>query len=179
MSANTPVGSERRKQLLVNKTLQGRMIGIIALFTVVSSVLFVILQMIAGPKQGPQSFISLLVNLLLVLILVLIGVVYTGLRFSQRIAGPIHHFGRQLGDIYQGNYTRELKFRKGDEFQNLAGAFNHAMGTLRDRVNDDIAFMDDISHRLETLHGDAAGVEAIKTSLREYRLKKESHLKKS
>jgi methyl-accepting chemotaxis protein len=174
-------GAERRRKLvIINRALQGRLVGLLALLVVISSAFAVIVGAVIGPKLGPQNFISLLILLLLITLFVLMGVVYIGLRFSQRIAGPIYHFGRQLTDIFQGDYTRALIFRKNDEFQNLAGAFNHAMASLRDRVQEDISFCDGLAGSIEELTTIEPGKrDDLVRSIKEYRAKKERHIKGS
>jgi methyl-accepting chemotaxis protein len=174
--AEQPAGGElRRKKLFINRELQGRLIGVISLFVVAAGILMVIWEFFGGPKEGLQ----LLVRLLLVLILVLIGVVYVGIRFSHRIAGPIYAFGRQLMDIYRGDYTRDLKFRRGDEFQNVAGIFNQTMGVLRERAQEDIAFAEKIHGLIGASSMDAPSKEALAMAIKEYRAKKERHIKGS
>jgi len=169
-------GPERRRQLMVDRPLQGRMIGWVMVFVVLPIVLFVILELIEHPKpHSNQHLVYLLVNLVLVLMVVLIGLVSVGFRFTNRLVGPIWHFGRQLVDIVQGDYTRVLKFRKGDEFQNVAGAFNHAMAALRNRAQEDIDLLDGIAKALEA---DPAKAELVK-SVREHQSKKEQLIKRS
>jgi methyl-accepting chemotaxis protein len=176
--ADQPMGgTERRKKLFINRALQGRLIALLALFAVLISVLFIILEMTGGARVGPQSAVSLLVKVVLVLIAVLIGVVYVGLRYSQRIAGPIYHFGRQLTDIVHGDYSNTLHFRKNDEFQNVAVAFNHAMDSLRGRVNEDIDFYKKLIAEIENLSGaDSGKKDALIAMLKNYSDKKGHHL---
>lgn len=173
-------GTERRKQLVVDRPLQGRMIGYLALFVIVPTVLFFILVFLQGPHQGPQKLIYLLVNLILILILVLFSVVFIGLRFTNKIVGPVHHFGRQLTDIIQGNYTRVLTFRKGDQFQNVAGAFNLVMTKLRGRVQEDLDALKALTSQIESLATtEPEKKQALIDSVQTLRTNKERHLKGS
>jgi len=159
MAETPPGGINRRKRLFVNKRVQGRMIGMIAIFVTLAIFIFFIAQIVFMPQaEGPGSkrIVVLFVHLLLILILALIGVVYVGLRFSQKIAGPIYAFGRNLSFVYRGDYTKSLALRKTDEFQNLANAFNKTLEALRGRVQDDIRFLDKLAQEIGRLPDDCS-----------------------
>jgi len=176
-----PGGVERRKKLFVNKRMQSRLIGLIAAFVIIAAMLFFLFEYF-GVERGAETqktALGLLIRLLLVLILALIAVVYFGIQFSQRIAGPIYAFGRNLGYIYQGNYTQELKLRKNDEFQNLAGIFNQTLGSLKNRIQEDIVFSDKLINEIQSLEEiNSQTKEYLINLIKEYRDSKEQFVVK-
>ena len=114
------------------------------------------------------------------LILVLVGVVYIGLRFSQRIAGPIFAFARTLAQLGRGDYATPLRLRQHDQFQNLAQAFNQTMEVLRARATDDIALLDEMAAKVGGTSGlDPAAREALLARIRDAKAAKERHLTRS
>jgi methyl-accepting chemotaxis protein len=141
---------ERRRKLLVDKPTQLHFIRLLAFIVLAAMVAFVIVTLSHHGGQVNKP-IQLIVALLLATIMILIGVVYVGLRFSNKIVGPIYAFGRNLKLVQQGNYTGELHLRHGDEFQNLAGVFNLTVEALRQRIHDDLAFLEKLASELEQL----------------------------
>jgi len=141
MAAQTPGAKPfQRKKLYVNKSAQSRMLFFIIGFVVLGLFLFLGLTVLKM-NAGALSIGALLMNLLLALILVLIGVVYSGLRFTNKIVGPVVNFSRNLQMVHRGDYTSTVRLRKGDEFQNMAGVLNQALDSLRARVREDIDFL--------------------------------------
>jgi len=174
-----PAGQvDRRRKILIDKPIQGRMVRLIALFVLFSMLLFSAMIVLGGHKTGLEPM-KLLISLLLALILVLIGVVYIGLRFSQKIVGPIYNFARNLQLIQQGDYTNEVHLRHGDEFQNMTGVFNLALEALRNRTLEDIRFTEEITTEIAKLSiQDEKSKESIILLIRDYRSAKERHITK-
>jgi len=153
---------ERRKQLLVDKPTQLHFIRLLAFIVLAAMIAFMIVTWShhGGPVNKP---IQLIVALLLATIMILIGVVYVGLRFSNKIVGPIYAFGRNLKFVQQGNYAGDLHLRHGDEFQNLAGVFNLTVEALRQRIHDDLDFLEKLASELDRL--DAANPQQAKDAI--------------
>jgi methyl-accepting chemotaxis protein len=114
----------------------------------------------------------------LALILMLIGVVYIGLRFSNKIVGPIYNFGRNLQLVQRGDYTSEVRLRHGDEFQNTAGVFNLALESLRERIREDVRFLDEVAAEIEKSSADGAQKESALRMIRDFRAAKERYITK-
>ena len=51
--------------------------------------------------------------------------------YSHRFAGPVHHLNKHLKEMIAGNYENELKFRKKDEFKQLADTINELQQKLK------------------------------------------------
>lgn len=81
---------------------------------------------------------NLLNSLLLVfgvgVLLVIIQVVLLTIFFSHKIAGPVYRFENVFHNIINGNYTDQIKLRRGDEMKNLAVLFNEALRLTRLRM---------------------------------------------
>lgn len=53
---------------------------------------------------------------------------------AHRIAGPMHRLQRVLEAIASGDLTQDVRFRRGDEFQEVAAALDRAVGNYADRL---------------------------------------------
>jgi methyl-accepting chemotaxis protein len=166
--------ANRRKKLLVDKQTQGHLIQLLVAFALV--ILVLVLMVVFFASHGKAGALPLLVSLLLSMILILIGVAYLGLRFSNKIVGPMFNFGRNLQLVQRGDYTSVVRLRHGDEFQNTAGVFNLALDALRGRVQEDIAFLDKLSAEIaKTSDGNK---DALLGAIKDYRSTKERHITK-
>ena len=81
---------------------------------------------------------DLLVSLLWVfgvgVFLVIIQVVLLTIFFSHKVAGPIYRLERVCHNLINGQYTDQIRLRKGDEMQNLANLLNEAIRLTRERM---------------------------------------------
>jgi nitrate/nitrite-specific signal transduction histidine kinase len=68
------------------------------------------------------------------LVLIIIQIVLLTVFFSHKIAGPIYRFEKACNNMIEGNYSTEIKLRKGDEMQNLAELLNEVMKVSRERL---------------------------------------------
>ena len=55
----------------------------------------------------------------------------TAIFLSHRIAGPLYRLQRHLDEVGEGKEPGDVKFRKGDLYQELAEACNKVMARLR------------------------------------------------
>ncbi|MFC2091869.1 hypothetical protein ACFLTD_03765 [Elusimicrobiota bacterium] len=53
------------------------------------------------------------------------------LFYSHSLAGPVYHMEQHIEDIISGNYDRTLRFRKDDEFKQLADTINRLQNELK------------------------------------------------
>jgi nitrogen fixation/metabolism regulation signal transduction histidine kinase len=70
------------------------------------------------------------------LFLVILQIVFMTIFFSHKIAGPVYRFETVCHNVVEGKYTDQIKLRKGDELQNLAGLFNLAISVTSQRLHD-------------------------------------------
>jgi len=57
-----------------------------------------------------------------------------GLLYSHRIAGPIYNLKRVLRDVRRGNLDRKVRFRKKDEFHDLAAEVTRTITWVRNNM---------------------------------------------
>ena len=57
-----------------------------------------------------------------------------GLFYSHRIAGPIYNLKKALREVRGGKVDRVVKFRKGDEFHDLAEEINKTIAWVRRKL---------------------------------------------
>ncbi len=58
---------------------------------------------------------------------------FFALRYSNRIAGPLFNLRRVIRRVRQGKLPERVRFRKGDEFQELAAEMTKTLAWLRER----------------------------------------------
>lgn len=79
----------------------------------------------------PGVLIQVLLSSALILFPILL---FFGVLFTFRIAGPIHRFERFLRAVVDGEQTLPCKIREGDEFYELCELLNSATAPLREAV---------------------------------------------
>ena len=137
------VRKERRRRIIVKKGFQARILVLmvaVALFTSVmvgstiySLTWYQINRLMSRGVDVSFTAIFQAVNRLLVLILpgVVLGVLLAAIWFSHRIAGPLYRLGKTMRMVAQGELPPPIKFRKHDEFQDLADDFNTILAKLK------------------------------------------------
>lgn len=70
---------------------------------------------------------------------------------SHKIAGPLFRFKQTLKELAGGNFTNQVRLRKGDQLQAFAGEFNDMITIVRDKV---LA----ADHQLAAVRKDIAGL---------------------
>ena len=56
-----------------------------------------------------------------------------GIRYSHRIAGPLHQLNNKMNAIANGEDPSPISFRRNDQFVELASSFDAMIETLRKR----------------------------------------------
>ena len=88
--------------------------------------------------------------------------------FSHKIAGPLYKLKMFLTNIRQGDSIREVHFRKGDYFLEIADEVNRTIAYLEDSPNNLLAQMNVINKniaRLESSSEDNIALNEIKEKL--------------
>jgi len=63
--------------------------------------------------------------------LVLPLILWISILATQRVAGPVYHFERFLGDVLAGSATKPCKLRDGDQLKELCELLNRATEAQR------------------------------------------------
>jgi nitrogen fixation/metabolism regulation signal transduction histidine kinase len=139
----------RRRRYLIDRGFQSKYVALLVVFIVALGIAaLLILVLGSGETQDPQAKTDLrgAIFAMLAVLVVFMGLtIWYGLRFTHRLVGPVYAITRHLNWIQDGNYTRDLKLREKDEFQNIAAIFNGMQAMLRQRARTEI----DIAQRVE------------------------------
>lgn len=138
-------GSNRRRNILSLPSAQLRIMGLFAALAVLYAALNVYISKRAFDRLATDAFelelparaahdLNVLVlqheatldlQLTLFVFLSFCMVTMAGVLLSHRLGGPVFHLKKYLKDVSDGTASpRELRFRKGDFFHDLASAFN-------------------------------------------------------
>jgi len=146
----SPQEQERRRRYFIDKGFQGKYITLLVVFVIALGAAGILILMVGGREPDVPEAQAQLIHAVIAMVMVILVfcsfTVWYGIRFSHRVVGPIYAFGRHLNWVREGNYTRDLKLRDKDEFQQLAAVLNGMQAALRDRVRENI----DTQHQVET-----------------------------
>lgn len=135
-------GSKKRKVILINPKFQLSVINyVILLFTFVMiafylvNLFFIYILKQKGIDAGlplnseyfhflQSAFHLMSIFYLFTSLVILIIIYFFGLRFSNRIAGPIYRMNKVIAEIIKEGKPIEVKLRKNDYFQDHADAIN-------------------------------------------------------
>lgn len=141
-----PQPAYKRRQLIVNRPLQfkfvGIMIGVLAFlillaFGTVCLTMWMTLQTFAL-QHDPISvalFSTVGLSLAMELVLVLPFVIWLGLLVTHKVAGPLLRVHVALAKMTQGDFNINIKLRKGDALVELADAVNALALSIRNRLS--------------------------------------------
>ncbi|HPQ69197.1 MAG TPA: hypothetical protein PKW95_08705 [bacterium] len=149
-------GQNRRRRYFIDKQFQSKYVALLVVFIVALGAAGILILMVGGnepvPADSAQSDLNGAIIAMLMVILVFVAfTIWSGVRFSHRVVGPVYAFNRHMNWIKEGNYTRNLQLREKDEFKNLAASLNSMQEALRSRVRDDIETLNNIETGLGEL----------------------------
>jgi hypothetical protein len=128
----------QRRQKFIDSKVQGalarRIIFHWLVFMAVASVTALLLQVLSDPFRPAGEHVE---NLwythgpfLLVMVFLLPVFVIDTIKISHRFAGPIYSLRRTMREVAAGQPPRELKFRDGDFWHELANDYNAMIARL-------------------------------------------------
>jgi len=134
----------RRRQYLIHKKFQFRMIGTLVIlvlsativttlinyFFFVSSVVDYTAEYRRAPT-GNELFAASFRPLLVILPIVFVVLAIMVLLVSHHIAGPLYRLKMYMKKVEDGDYSVRLKFRKSDAIHDVADSFNKMMDSIR------------------------------------------------
>jgi len=74
-----------------------------------------------------------------------------GIFFSHKIVGPLFALRRAFSELNEGQFSQYLRFRKGDEFQELKDAYNEMLHAIRDKVSHELYELDKVREELNKM----------------------------
>jgi methyl-accepting chemotaxis protein len=144
----------RRRQYLINKGFQVKtmlyLVALIVLTLAGSHGLALVTANWLGTGQTAarvaQTFTNVLPStlpweaallpFLISLVLGTVVVLFLGLHYSHRIAGPLFNLKRVLAQVGNGDLTATMHIRTHDEFHDLEAAVNRMLEALHQRVSE-------------------------------------------
>ncbi|MFA5479856.1 MAG: methyl-accepting chemotaxis protein [Candidatus Muiribacteriota bacterium] len=133
----------KRRNYLVNKTFQFKLIFVLALIVIFStnltaSLIYAFLgghidltRIIGIPENNfllPSIIIAQAISIIFIIIL--------GMFLSHTMAGPIYRFEKAMRALSSKDFTGDFKLRQNDEFKNLAQLINNMVKKLNTELLD-------------------------------------------
>jgi methyl-accepting chemotaxis protein len=85
----------------------------------------------ASKAQLYQELNEILIKLGLVSVGFIFIAAILGIKLSHATAGPLYHFKRVFTEIKSGNINSRVRLRPGDDFKDVANAFNEMMDSIQ------------------------------------------------
>ncbi len=166
-----------RRQLIVDKPFQYRLISMLLAVWAANSIFFSIIlyYFYEGhilrfyslvPRQGLAPLLSaptlfgIAVGFIFVFGLMMVGII--GMYMSNQIAGPLYRVKLSLNRISEGDVNFEIRFRARDFLRDFPGYFNNMMRGLKEQATRDIETLRAVEEQLE----DSDKARSILTELR-------------
>ena len=93
-----------------------------------------------------------LLNTLFLIEFAFIGIVFVSCIFmSHKIAGPIYKLKKYLSEVREGGANYPLRFRKGDNFTDLAEEVNQTIQYLKEKRKEELEYLDEIIIYLDNI----------------------------
>ena len=185
------MGPIRRRNYIVDKKLQYRLLGYNAIYffitlAALSLALFSpLIFEISDPSLSPRQQAEVAGKILylhsylwpaLLLVLVILG--FHSVLVSNKIAGPLHRFRATFQRIIEGDISGSVRIRKGDLLINEQTRIDEMISTLKSKIGQIQAEEAAMGELLAQIHGQELSVEqkAVLTRLEGHheRLKKEA-----
>ncbi len=175
--SSTRKKTRKRRQLIVDKPFQYRLISMLLAVWAANSIFFSIIlyYFYQGhilrfynliPRRGLAPLLSaptlfgVAVGFIFVFGLVMVGII--GMYMSNQIAGPLYRVKLSLNRISEGDVNFEIRFRDRDFLKDLPGYFNNMMRGLKEQATRDIEALRAVEEQLE----DADKARSLLTELR-------------
>jgi len=170
----------KRHIYIINKSFQYKYIFIIlsimliTIFTVSFTTFYIIWSNIIkeyffipeASKKLADIFVKTSELLLIPLIILTIIFSIVGVFYSHKIAGPLFRVKRICDGLARGNLNQIVKFRKGDEFHDVADALNKVINGLKTLIIEDKEIVEKILHIINKLKNDLESQKDLKKDVR-------------
>lgn len=150
----------RRKKLLVKTTFQFKyaallVFAILFVVAVVGWNLYYEAGAIILDKTRSGDVVDLVskYNQMLVhsLPMIFLAVVMVSVFISHEVAGPLIHLEKSMNKVAEGDLTEKVALRKGDEFKEIAFAFNSMVDNLKSKMIGEREHLQRIIFKLEDM----------------------------
>jgi hypothetical protein len=158
----------RRRQLIINPDFQYRFLGYVLATALVTIVVFYAAKVFFFHEVGDyirsmglpddhlvyqflkkqSRFMDILFAGAGVIEMIFLGI--AGLLMSNRVAGPLYRLVQHMNGITMGGPVKEVKFREGDYFQEVAEAYNRQLARTGEKILRMTAKEDSNGKRSET-----------------------------
>ncbi len=150
----------RRRNLIVDRKFQIRFLVLPMLSVTLNTILFFCILWLSIRFLGhgqPSSYIWLILVLCAGLLIVNFAlVIYLGLIASNRYAGPLYRLKKSIDDLIKGSYGKTILFRDSDMECRLDKIYNDLSATLKERVEQDLTFADQLITKLKSTPSDSS-----------------------
>ncbi|MCX5692905.1 MAG: methyl-accepting chemotaxis protein [Candidatus Omnitrophica bacterium] len=168
----------KRKQYFINKTFQSEFIVKFCGLVIMGSVVFGIILYLFSKHALTTSFENsrlvikstadyifpgLLFGGVITAIITALAAGAVVILMTHRIAGPMYRFERYINEIGSGRLYSDLKIRKKDQFQNMAGSLNKMTHDLKLGLLE----VNDVSDELDKLIEELSASSSREILLRE------------
>jgi len=128
----------KRKKLWINPLFQKRFLLNMVMVQLLAAFLGVLffnlgtlgLLLLVEGESDSNIVIQTIVTFSILIILILMTSFWIAIRFSHRICGPVYRTLKTLEAIHSGDMPKEVTFREGDDFWELAEALNKVLEKL-------------------------------------------------
>jgi hypothetical protein len=162
--SNTQKTALWRRQFIVDKPFQYRLIGMLLAIWAANSIFFSIIlyYFYEGhilrfynliPRQGLAPLLSaptlfgIALGFIFVFGLMMVAII--GMYMSNQIAGPLYRVKLCLNRISEGDVNFEIRFRARDFLKDFPGYFNNMMRGLKEQATRDIEALRAVEEQLE------------------------------
>ncbi len=161
----------KRTQYLVNKPLQlaysGQLILHVTLITLIfgfalwylNKEYLELFYRMVGDNALSKEYIksienSFVIKIILAALFMGILLLFVGIYSSHRIAGPLFRLTKFINLVGVDNELQTVQIRKKDQLKEMAGAFNHMVHSLRDKMYQDLRVIDQVKDKISLVMSD-------------------------
>ncbi|MCO4753428.1 MAG: hypothetical protein KC478_03050 [Bacteriovoracaceae bacterium] len=151
----------KRSIFIINPKFQYKLSFIICSFTLLATLIypFIIVDLFdyiieLAPDKSAQYLESRnqLIGILGIIQLVFLGFLFVfSIFLSHKIAGPMYKLSKHLESIRNGGEARDLFFRNGDYFHDVAEDVNATVDYFVNQRQEDFAYLDEVSSYIANL----------------------------
>ncbi len=166
---------EKRKTKIINKRFQFKylfQILTLELFFVIITIIFTIvfnILLLNSPYLVSNYWLWISIYSFLIFAVGALLLIKKGIDFSHRIAGPIYKLRKAMEKLLMGNTEQKVRFRKNDEWHEIAILFNKIVG----KINADLGlYQEKLIEILKTIEEIEKNIESIPESENKRKIKK-------